>query len=46
MRALTVEPGTSGSLRVDDVPDPEPAAAVNRPGEDVEVVITLDEGVA
>jgi len=26
MRALTVQPGTSGSLRVDDVPDPEPAA--------------------
>lgn len=26
MRALTVQPGTSGSLRVEDLPDPEPAA--------------------
>jgi threonine dehydrogenase-like Zn-dependent dehydrogenase len=26
MRALTVQPGTSGSLRVDDLPDPEPGA--------------------
>lgn len=26
MRALTVQPGTPGSLRVEDVPDPQPAA--------------------
>ena len=46
MRALTVQPGTPGSLRVEDVPDSEPAAgellvrglAVGVCGTDMEIV--------
>ncbi|KRF34201.1 glucose 1-dehydrogenase [Nocardioides sp. Soil805] len=46
MRALTVQPSTPGSLRIEDVPDPEPAAgellvrglAVGVCGTDMEIV--------